>query len=132
MTRSVFVGYEIWNGALGAQPRGWWLQLDSPAREYHGGALLLLDDGIGAVPADVVKGINGALAITGDDKIEASDLKIKPVARIWDSDLVGDELPPARKDGAPLQLVHLLGGVPASRQSPDGGLVLGGLGAVAR
>jgi hypothetical protein len=84
------------------------------------------------VPADVVEGINGALAIMGNDEIEASDLKIEPVACVGESDLVGDELPPPRKDGTPLELVHLMGGVPARGQGPDGGLVLRGLGVVAR
>ena len=114
-----------------AQLQAGWIKLYSPAREYHRGALLLMDDGIGAVPADIVKSINGALAITSYDEIEASDLKIQPVACVGDSDLVGDELPPAREDGTPLQLVHLLGGVPASRQGTDGGLVLCGPGTVA-
>lgn len=83
------------------------------------------------MPADVVEGIDRALSITGNDEVEASDLEVEPVACVGNSDLVGDELPPAREYSAPLELVHLMGGVPARRQGPDGRL-LGGLGAVTR
>lgn len=39
-----------------------------------------MNDGIGTVPADIVEGVDCALAVTGDDKVEASDFKIEPVS----------------------------------------------------
>lgn len=77
------------------------------AREYHGRALLLMNNGIGAVAADVVKGIDLTLAVAGYYEVEVGNLKVEPVPSIRNSVLVCDKLPPAGKDGALLELIQL-------------------------
>lgn len=68
---------------------------------------LVLDDGIGAVAADVVEGVYTTLAVSNDDDVEAGQFTSEPVARLLETRAMGHEEPPFAEDGAALQLVHL-------------------------
>lgn len=77
------------------------------AREDHGRAFLLMNNGIGAVAADVVKSIDLTLAVARYYEVKVCNLKVEPVSSIGNSVLVCDKLPPAGKDGALLELIQL-------------------------
>lgn len=53
-----------------------------PARQNLRFTLFLaLDDGVRAMPADVVESVDGALAVFGDDDVVAGDRVAQPISR---------------------------------------------------
>lgn len=71
-----------------------------------------LDDGIRAVPADVVESVDGALPVFGDDEVVACNGVAEPVAGVFEARAVCHEEPVAGEDGAAFHVVHCLGGIP--------------------
>ena len=94
-------------------------------------ALVLLDDGVGAVPTYVVERVDLAVTPADDDDVVVGDGVSQEFAGLANAVLVGDEEPPSGEDCSPFQLVHLLRCVPLSRQGSHaivgrfGGLGLG-------
>ena len=86
------------------------------AREDARRALVLGDHGERPVAADVVEGVDLALAVADEHELEAGHLVAQPVAGVGEAELVRGHEPFAREDGAPLELEHLLRGVPRRRQ----------------
>lgn len=66
-----------------------------------------MDNRIGAMAADVVKGIDLTLAVARYYEVEVCNLKVEPVPSVGNSVLVCDELPSAGEDGALLELIQL-------------------------
>lgn len=75
-------------------------------------ATLLLDDGVRAVSADVVEGVDVSLSITVDNEVESRDFVAEPVPCLLETRAVGDEQPSPREDRTALELIHLLNGIP--------------------
>lgn len=78
-------------------------------------ARVLLDNGIGAVPANVVMRPNLALAVFNQKERIASLCYSHKVANVRKSQYMGNEQPLLGKDGSPLQLIHSRGRVPCCR-----------------
>lgn len=76
------------------------------------------------MPADIVKGIDLARAVADDDEVVAGDVVAEPVAGLLEARVVGHHEPPPREDGAPLEVVKVIGAVPRGRQGADGLLLV--------
>lgn len=78
------------------------------AREDLRVALLLLDDGVGSVSANIVEGVDLAIAVLRDNKVVVGTVVAQPITRLLKTRLVCEDQPSARENGAPLELVHFL------------------------
>lgn len=72
------------------------------------------------MPTDIVKRIDVAFPISGNDEFEAGSVELEPVSDFVKPSLVRDELPLSREDSTSFKLIHLLRDVPVGRQGTQG------------
>lgn len=87
-----------------------------------------MDNRIGAVATNVVKGIDLALAVARYYEVEVCNLEVEPIPGVGDPVLVCDKLPPAGEDGALLELIQLGRCVPLCWECANRCFLLLGLG----
>lgn len=94
------------------------------AREDVGTTCVLLDDGVCAVAADVVKCVDRFGAVHDDDEVVTSHAVAKEVTWPLKTGSVREENPLTREDSSTFELIHLVRRVPCCGQRSYGRLLV--------